>query len=48
MEDLEFKIEDGGQWIEDRHSRFEDFTCAAPTFDKHILFVHPLSRIMLF
>ena len=23
MEDLEFKIEDGGLWIEDRHSRFE-------------------------
>ena len=26
MEDLEFKIEDGGLWIEDRHSRFEDLT----------------------
>ena len=25
MEDLEFKIEDGGLWIEDRHSRFEDW-----------------------
>ena len=24
MEDLEIKIEDGGLWIEDRHSRFED------------------------
>ena len=24
MEDLEFKIEDGGLWIEDKHSRFED------------------------
>ena len=24
MEDLEFKIEDGGLWIENRHSRFED------------------------
>ena len=24
MEDFEFKIEDGGLWIEDRHSRFED------------------------
>ena len=24
MEDLEFKIEDGGLWIEDRHSKFED------------------------
>ena len=24
MEDLEFKIEDGGLWIEDRQSRFED------------------------
>ena len=24
MKDLEFKIEDGGLWIEDRHSRFED------------------------
>ena len=23
-EDLEFKIEDGWLWIEDRHSRFED------------------------
>ena len=24
MEDLEFKIEDLGLWIDDRHSRFED------------------------
>ena len=24
MEDLEFKIEDGGLWIEVRHSRFDD------------------------
>ena len=24
MKDLEFKMEDGGLWIEDRHSRFED------------------------
>ena len=24
MEDLEFKIKDGGLWIEDRQSRFED------------------------
>ena len=24
MDDLEFKIEDAGLWIEDRHSRFED------------------------
>ena len=24
MEDLEFKIEDGGLWIEDRHSKFDD------------------------
>ena len=24
MEDFEFKIEDGGLWIEVRHSRFED------------------------
>ena len=24
MEDLGLKIEDGGLWIEDRHSRFED------------------------
>ena len=24
MEDLEIKIEDGGLWIEDRHSRLED------------------------
>ena len=23
-DDLEFKIEDGGLWIEDAHSRFED------------------------
>ena len=36
MEDLEVKIEDGGLWIEDRHSRFEDFDCATPTFDTHI------------
>ena len=36
MEDLEFKIEDGGLWIEDRHLRFEDFDCVTPTFDKHI------------
>ena len=26
MKDLEFRIEDGGLWIEDRHSRFEDLT----------------------
>ena len=25
MKHLELKIEDGGQWIEDRPSRFEDF-----------------------
>ena len=24
MDNLEFKIEDGGLWIEDRQSRFED------------------------
>ena len=24
MEDLEFKIEEGGLWIEDRQSRFEN------------------------
>ena len=24
MEDLEFKIEDGALWIEDRHLRFKD------------------------
>ena len=47
MEDLEFKIEDGGLWIEDRHSRFEDFNFAAPTFNTHSS-VQPLSRIMLF
>ena len=26
MEDLEFKIEGGGLWIEDGQLRFEDFT----------------------
>ena len=36
------KIEDGRLWIEDRHSRFEDFDCATPTFDTHIS-VYPLS-----
>ena len=41
------KIEDGRLWMEDRHSRFEDFDCATPTFDTHIS-VNPLSRIMLF
>ena len=44
---LEVKIEDGRLWIEDRHSRFEDFDCATPTFDTHIS-VHPFSGIMLF
>ena len=29
MEDLEVKIDE-------RHSRFEDFDCATPTFDTHI------------
>ena len=47
MENLEVKIEDGRLWIEDRHSRFEDFDCATPTFDTHIS-VYPLSRITLF
>ena len=47
MGDLEFKIEDGRLWIEDRHSRFEDFDCARPTLDINIS-VYPLSRISLF
>ena len=47
MEDLEFKIEDGGLWMEERHSRYADFDRATPTFDAH-LYVHPLARITLF
>ena len=47
MEDLEVKIEDGRLRIEERHSRFEDFDCAQPTFDTHIS-VYPFSRITLF
>ena len=47
MEDLEVQIEDGGLWIEYRHSRFEDFDNVTPTFDAHIS-VHPLSQIALF
>ena len=47
MEDLEDKIEDGGLWIEDWHSRFEDFDHATPTFDTHIS-LHPSSQITLF
>ena len=43
MEDLKFKIEDGGLWIEDLHSSDH----ARPTFDTHIS-VHPLSQITLF
>ena len=42
MEDLEVKIEDGMLWIGDRHSRFEHFDCATPTFETHIS-VYPLS-----
>ena len=44
MEDLEFKIEDGGLWIEDRQSRFDK---AKPTIDTRSS-VHSLSRITLF
>ena len=47
MEHLEFKIEEGWLWIEDRHSRFEDFDHSTPTFDTHIS-DHPSSRITLF
>ena len=47
MEDLNVKIKDGGLWIEDRHSRFEDFNPAKPTFDIHISVYH-LSEITLF
>ena len=47
MGDLEFKIEDGRLWIEDRHSRFGDFDCATLTFDTHIS-GYPLLRITLF
>ena len=47
MEDLKDKIEDGGLWIEDWHSRFEDFDHATPTFETHIS-VYPLSQITLF
>ena len=47
MEDLEVKIEEGWLWIEDRHSRFEDFDHSTPTFDTHIS-DHPSSRITLF
>ena len=47
MEKLEVKIEDRGLWIEDRHSGFEDFDDATPTFDTHIS-VHPALQITLF
>ena len=47
MVDLEVKIEDEGLWIEDRHSRFENFDHATPTFDTHIS-NHPSSQITLF
>ena len=36
MEDLEVKIEDGGLWIENTHSRYADFDRTTPTFDTHI------------
>ena len=35
MEDLEFKIEDGGLWIEDSHSKFEDLI----TPHEHLLYI---------
>ena len=42
MEDLKFKIECGGLWIEERHSRFENLIMPHLTFDTRIS-VHPLS-----
>ena len=47
MEDLEIKNEDGGLWIEERHSRFEALIVPHQHFDTHIS-IHPLSRITLF
>ena len=38
MKDLELKIEDGGLWIEDRHSRFEDSIMP----QKHLIHIFPL------
>ena len=34
MEDLKFKIEDEGLWVEDRHSKFED------SIRPHLHFTH--------
>ena len=39
MENLEFKIEDGGLWIEDRHSRFEDLIMPLQHFLHVFLFI---------
>ena len=38
-EDLEFRNEAGGLWIEDRQSRFEDFTMLPPQLIQIILVV---------
>ena len=37
MDDLEIKIEDGGLWIEDRHSRFEDSIMP----NQHLMHIFP-------
>ena len=41
MEDLKIKIEDGGFWIEDRPSRFENSSC-------HLMPHQHLIQIFLF
>jgi len=39
MEDLEFKIEDGGLWIEDRQSRFENLIMQTHYLIHEFLFI---------
>ena len=48
MDDLEFKIEDGGLWIEDRHSRFEVSIMPHQHLIHNTYFCSSLSRISLF
>ena len=40
MEDLEFKIEDGRLWIEDKHSKFEDSIMPHQYLIHIIVFIH--------
>ena len=48
MEDLEFKIECGGLWIEERHSKFEDLIISYQHLMDILLFILcPKSRYFL-